>query len=176
MASDWKAVVGAVAPTLATLLGGPLAGLAVKTISQAVLGKDDGTEAELTGALTSASPETLAKIKEADVALKIQLSQAGVSLEEIAGKDRASARAREIETRDPTVRVLAYMFVVIYFVVIWAVWKFPIDPNVNDLLMILLGILTAALTQILNYYFGSSSGSSAKTAVLDRLVNHRGGT
>jgi hypothetical protein len=36
---DWKKIVGAVAPTLATALGGPLAGMAAAAVSDALLGK-----------------------------------------------------------------------------------------------------------------------------------------
>lgn len=53
---DWKEIVRAVAPTLATALGGPLAGVATSEISNAILGKSDGTEAELGDALVKATP------------------------------------------------------------------------------------------------------------------------
>ena len=43
---DWKDVIGAVAPTIATALGGPLAGAAVKTLSNVLLGHEKGTESD----------------------------------------------------------------------------------------------------------------------------------
>jgi hypothetical protein len=39
-------VVRTVAPTIATAVGGPLAGMATRVISEALLGKPDGSEAE----------------------------------------------------------------------------------------------------------------------------------
>ena len=44
---DWKSIVKVVAPTIATGLGGPLAGLATKALSEVLLGKSDGTEDEV---------------------------------------------------------------------------------------------------------------------------------
>ena len=168
-----KSILGAVAPALATALGGPLAGMAVEAISVGLLGKPGGDMKEIATAVTAGGPDALAKLKQIDADFEIKMASLGVDLEKISQADRASAREREGATHDPTVRVLAYSYTFLYFLVLWGVWKYPIDPNVNDLLMILLGVLTAAQTQILNYYFGSSSGSSAKTAMLDRLVNHK---
>ncbi len=50
-----------VAPTIASALGGPLAGLAVKTLSSALLGTEQGSEQEVAAALSSATPDQLAK-------------------------------------------------------------------------------------------------------------------
>ena len=170
---NWKEVIGAVAPGLATALAGPLAGMAVSVIGQELLGKPFATVDEVSQAIVSGNPDTLAKLKQIDADFKAKMASLEIDLERLAVDDRKSARERESTTKDPTVKVLAYSYTFLYFLVLWGVWKYPIDPNVNDLLMILLGVLTAAQTQILNYYFGSSSGSSAKTAVLDRLVNHK---
>lgn len=174
MATNWKGLLGAIAPTLATALGGPLAGMAVGAISKAVLGKENGTEEEIAEVIASGNPDLLVKIKQVDAEFKVQMKKLDIDLEAMAVADRDSARKREMETKDPTVHRLAYFYTFLYFLVLWAVWKYPIPPESKDLLMILLGVLTGAQVQILNYYFGSSSGSSKKTAVLDRLVNHRG--
>ena len=47
-------IVKTVAPTIATAMGGPLAGMAVRTLSETLLGKPDGTEAELAAAAAAA--------------------------------------------------------------------------------------------------------------------------
>ena len=170
--ADWKAVIGAVAPTMATMLGGPLAGMAVKALSLGLLGKEDANLNEVATAVVSGNADVLEKIKQIDAQLQVRMRELDIDLARLEVDDRKSAREREAATSDPTTRILAYMFVIIYFLVIWAVWKFPIDPNVNDLLMILIGILTGALTQILNYYFGSSSGSAQKSNVLAKIARN----
>ncbi len=55
-------LVRTVAPSLASAVGGPLAGMAVRTISDALLGKPDGTEAELAEAAAKATPEQLLQL------------------------------------------------------------------------------------------------------------------
>lgn len=166
---NWKDILGAVAPTLATVLGGPLAGAAVGALSKALLGKDDGTEDELAPLIAQASPETLLKIKEADAALKLGLVNAGVKLEEIAGVDRASARDREVKTGDKTTKILAYAYTIGYFVIFATMMKTGVDPQMLNIVMVLLGVLTAAQGQIMNYYFGSSSGSAQKNEIIGKL-------
>jgi len=164
--SDWKNIIGAIAPTIATALGGPLAGMAVKAVSAAVLGKPDGTDEELLQAINN--PEALLKIKEADNAFKKQMVDAGVNLEKIAQEDRSSARQREVQTQDPTVKRLAYLYTAGYFGSLWAVWQYGMPVDMKDILIGLLGVLTAAQATIMTYYFGSSAGSAAKNLLLGK--------
>lgn len=166
--SDWKDVIKAIAPTIATVLGGPLAGAAVSALSTAVLGKEGGSQEELAAAISGASPDVLARIKEADAKLKTDLANAGVKLEEIAATDRASARQREATLKDPTTKILAIAYTVAYFGCLWAVWRFGITTDSKDVLITLLGVLTAAQATIMNYYFGSSKGSADKTALMSK--------
>jgi fructoselysine-6-P-deglycase FrlB-like protein len=169
--NNWKSIVAAIAPTLATVLGGPLAGVAIQAISQAVLGRPNGSEAEVAAAVSGASPDVLARIREADTKLQTELAQAGIQLEQIAAADRDSARKREAATKDPTTRYLAMVYTVGYFAALWAVWKFGLPPDTNGVMQVLIGGLTAAQLQILNYYFGSSSGSAHKNDILERVAN-----
>lgn len=163
---DWKGVLGAVAPTLATLLGGPLAGAAVGALSTALLGKPDGSEEELAPLIASAAPDVLLKIKEVEKDIKLGLANAGVKLEEISALDRNSARDREIKTGDRTTKILAYAYTLGYFIVLGVVMKTGVDPDMVNIIMVLLGVLTAAQGQIMNYYFGSSSGSAQKNNLM----------
>lgn len=163
---DWKQILGAVAPTVATALGGPLAGAAVGALSSKLLGKPDGTEDELAPIIQQANPDTLLKIKEAEKELKLGLAAAGVKLEEIEAADRNSAREREVKTGDNTNRNLAYAYTVGYFVVLGVVMKTGVDQSMENIIMVLLGVLTAAQAQIMNYYFGSSSSSARKNEIL----------
>jgi hypothetical protein len=97
---DWKKIVGAVAPTLATALGGPLAGIAVKTIATQVLGKSDASEDEVEAAILGADPQTLIRLKEVELEFKATMVNAGIKLEEIASSDRAS------DLKDPMIATL----------------------------------------------------------------------
>ena len=168
--TDWKDIVKTVAPALATVLGGPLAGAAVGALSQAVLGKEGGTEEELATVISGASPDVLARIKEADAKLKSDLANANIRLEEIAGQDRASARQREVSLKDTTVPILAFIYTGLYFLMLYAIFRIelPHDEFTRGVLTTLIGVLTTAQAAILQYYFGSSKGSADKTALLTK--------
>ena len=75
MEFDWKSIVKTVAPILATALGGPLAGAATSAISQALLGKKDGTETEIATILQTASPETLLALKKANQDFEVKMKE-----------------------------------------------------------------------------------------------------
>ena len=63
---DWKGLIKQVAPAIASTFGGPLAGMGVSALSTALLGKTDGQEKEIAQALSTATPDIILKIKQAD--------------------------------------------------------------------------------------------------------------
>jgi len=73
---DWKAVVNSVSPWIGTALGGPLGGMAVTAVADA-LGLSDKTEAAIKSALAGATPDDLLKIKQADHQFAVQMQAAG---------------------------------------------------------------------------------------------------
>ena len=163
---NWKGLLGTIAPTFATALGGPVAGMAVKALSNTLLGHEEGTEADIELAMANASPDTLLKIKEADNAFKLEIQRAGIDLERIAADDRANARAREIATKDNAPKVLATVIVIGFFTTLYTIAFVTLPDGARQPVSILLGALTAMLTQVGNYYFGSSAGSAKKTDLL----------
>ena len=100
-------LLGQVAPTLATAMGGPLAGLAVKTLSNVLLGNEEGTEADIAKAMQSATPDQLADIKKIDADFKTRMAELEIDLERISAGDRDSARKREMTVGDHTPKILA---------------------------------------------------------------------
>lgn len=169
--ADWKKVIGAVAPTLATALGGPLAGFAVKAIATAVLGKEDATEDEIAVAVGNADPQLLVKLKEIDVDFKKTLLSAGIKLEELAVSDRASARDREIKAGDTwTPRVIAFVIIIGYLLVQWYLLEHVIAQEMREIVMRSLGTLDMALGMMLGYYFGTSASSKAKDETLAHIA------
>jgi hypothetical protein len=52
-----------------------------------------------------------------------------------------------------------------------AVFNVVIDPSMRDFVMRSMGTLDAALGLVLGYYFGSSTGSAAKTEQLSTVIN-----
>jgi len=165
---NWKSLLGSIAPTLATAVGGPMAGMAVKAIAGSLLGDENASQSDIEAALVNASPSDLLKLKEADNAFKLDMERLGVDLEKIAADDRASARQREIQTKDAAPKVLATVVVLGFFSVLYTVAFADIPDKAMPAVNILLGSLTALLIQVGNYYFGSSAGSKAKTELLGK--------
>ena len=168
---DWKKLVRTVAPGLATALGGPLAGAAVQSISQAVLGKPDGTEEEVAAAVVSGGTDALLKIKEADNAFTIKMKELGVDIERVHQQDRDSARNREVRTGDVwTPRILAGVIVGGFLTMVYMVLSGYVeglkDPIVAGMVGTLIGYVSAKADQVTSYYFGSSAGSAAKTELM----------
>ena len=170
MKIDWKKIVGTVAPTLATALGGPLAGMATREISKAVLGKDSSDEKEISTAIMAAGPEALDSLKESNHAFEIRLKKLDISLEEIHSADRSNARQREIETKDNTPKILAGFVVTGFFLTLGLIIFKTLPDAAQAPVNILLGALTGLLLQVGNYYFGSSNGSSRKNEMMAKMM------
>lgn len=162
-------LVRQLAPTLASALGGPLAGIAVQTLSEAVLGKPDGDLPDVAAALANATPEQIASLKKADAEFKIRMKELDVDLDRIAFEDRADARAREAAVGDLTPRILAAAITVGFFSVLLFLMHRGLPKEGGDALLLLIGSLATAWTAIITYYFGSSAGSAAKSIMIDRL-------
>jgi len=159
-------LLSSVAPTLATALGGPLAGLAVKSLSKALLGAEDFSEEAVMDAMATASPEQLAAVKKIDADFKVQMKALDIDLERIAVDDRKSARDMQKETRDWIPRALAVSVTAGFFAILIYMLVYGLPTTGNEALLLLLGALQTAWGGIIAFYFGSSSGSQKKDAMI----------
>ena len=172
--TNWKEIVRNVAPVIGTALGGPMAGAATKFIAEKMLGKPNASEPEIEQAIMTASPEQLAKLKDIDAQFKLHMKQLDVDIYELEYKDRDSARKLFEVNVWPQI-VLSTVFVLGYFAVLYYLMSHPSSlSGSNDKLVgvftTVLGVLTAAIPQILNFWFGSSLGSKEKTRGLNLAV------
>jgi len=170
MSFDWKGLVGKVAPVIGSALGGPFGGVATKFLADKLLGKEDATEEELEAAIVGASPETLARLKEIDANFKTEMKRLGIAEEELHVRDRESARGLAQKSMLPHI-LLSLAYSIAYFVTLYVyiTGNVQLSEDLETLGISLLSILSAAQMQIMNFWFGSSSGSKEKT---ERL-NHR---
>jgi hypothetical protein len=102
---------------------------------------------------------------------KIAAQEHGKALLAMAYGDRADARAREMQISisenapllNKLVTPLLGLGVVILSFILFTVLIFvDVRPEAKDILIYILGVLSAAVTQILSYYFGSSMCSKDK--------------
>jgi hypothetical protein len=155
-----------IAPTIATAMGGPLAGMAVSAISKAI-----GVEPEKVGDLISnnkLSAEQIASIKVAEIELQKQANELGLNFEKLAVDDRKSAREMQAATRSWVPPLLAGSVTVGFFAILGGMMFGKMSVADNTALTMMLGSLGTAWTGIIAYYFGSSAGSQAKTELMSK--------
>ena len=159
---DW---LKQIAPTIATALGGPLAGLAVSAIAKAVGVEED----KVTDLISSnkMTPEQIAQVKIAEIELKKQENELGLNFEALAVDDRKSAREMQAATRSIVPPALAGAITLGFFGILSMLLFGQVDGN-NPTILMMLGSLSTAWTGIIAYYFGSSAGSQAKTEMLSK--------
>jgi len=176
---NWRALVGVVAPTLGTALGGPLGGMAGAVIAKAVMGKEQATEAELSTALANATPDQLLALKKADQDFATQMKSLDVDIFKLETADVQSARSLFAINVWPQ-SILSGLFVGGYFAILGIVVSghVTIPVEIKDMATVLIGVMSASVTAIMSYWFGSSFGSREKSAMLAASVpaNGKGGS
>ena len=163
-------LVRTVAPSLATAVGGPLAGMATRAISDALLGKPDGTEDELIDAAAKATPDQLLALKKAEQDFAVRMRELEIDLQRIDAADRNSAREREVKTGDWTPKALAGAVTLGFFGVLGYMIAYGLPTQGGEALLVMLGTLGTAWGGIVSYYFGSSAGSKEKSEAMSRMV------
>lgn len=167
-----------------------LLGKGLNLVANAVMAKgkdwvENKLGVELKPDMTS---EDYAKLKIAEMQheeelLKLKLEDNKLDLQELdmRMKDTADARKRETEIAtsekapllNKIVTPVLALFVTALTFILFAVLMFdssPVEPSRKDILVYVLGALTAISTQVISYYFGSSIGSKEKSAQLDKVL------
>lgn len=159
-----KDVVKVVAPTLGAALGGPLGGLAGQILGGLVTGDKPG---DLEDAILTQKPETLLALRQAENDFRLKLREMDIDEEKIFADDRASARELAKVDMGPH-KMLSLVFIGGYFIIMAAffVGKVDIDPSLKESFLILIGVITANVPSIMQFWFGTSSGSQRKTDLL----------
>jgi ABC-type siderophore export system fused ATPase/permease subunit len=97
---------------------------------------------------------------------------------EIHQKEMDSARNREIQiaTADKApllnkiiTPILALSVIALTFVLFYILMFKPVGAE-KDIIIYVLGVLSAVCTQVISYYFGSSQGSAQKQSQIDKLI------
>lgn len=128
----------------------------------------------------AAKAEAQAKLMELAQKGELANLQAEVDFAKIDAGDRDSARNREAEMAKADVwsltkninTVLAIGVIALSFVLFAVLMTIEVKSMAKDILIYILGVLSAALTQILSFYFGSSQGSKNKQAEIDKMMGN----
>ena len=167
MASNVTSWLKQIAPTVATALGGPLAGLAVEAVSKVLGVSTEETQKLLdTGKMTA---DQIAQVKVAEIELQKQAQALGLNFEQLAVQDRSSARGMQIATNSKLVPVLAVIIVGSFIAVVIGT-LLGLSKIEGAMAGTLVGYLSAKAEQVVAFFFGSSSGSQRKDELLYNSV------
>ena len=156
---DWLSTI---APTIASALGGPLAGLAVEAVSKAI--GIDPKEVTKTIADGKLSGDQIALIKQAEVQMAARAQELGLDFAKLAVDDRKSARDMQSKNNSFIPGVMAIVVTIGFFGILIGLMTGTFKTS--EALMLMLGSLGTAWTGIIAFYFGSSAGSQAKDQLL----------
>lgn len=154
--SKWKEVVTQFAPSIATAIGGPLAGTAVASLMK-VFGVE--SEKDLQEAIQGATPEQLLQLKSLDLEYQKLLADDS--------KDARNMQIAALAQEDIVSKRFIY-----FFASVWSIFSIAYVTSITFLnvpqdntrfadtvLGFLLGTIIATMIQ---YFYGSSMGSKLK--------------
>ncbi len=150
-----KNLLGAVAPTLATSLGGPMGGMAAKIISE-TLGVPNNKKS-IEQAMQNASPEELAKIKKAELEFEAEMKKLDVDVFALEAQEKQDARKHF--SKDWTARIIGVAVIGGFLGYIFLVTLQPPEQNSEALINLVLGYLGGLASAIISFYFGASNSS-----------------
>ena len=156
---DWLTQI---APTIATALGGPLAGMAVTAVSKAIGVAPEEVQNVISAGKLDASQ--VAAIQQAELELKKQAQEMNLDFAKLANDDRKSARDMQSVTKSIIPPVLALLVTLGFFGILIGLMTKAFATS--DALMLMLGSLGTAWTGIIAFYFGSSASIQNKDALL----------
>jgi len=146
-------LVGSVAPTIATALGGPLAGTAASAIAE-VLGVKSQDPRALEKAIAQATPEQLTEIKKAELNFEARMKELDVDIFALETADIQNARKNN--AKDWTARAIALGTMGAFIGYVFLVTIQPPDQNSDAIINLVLGYLGGMVSAVTSFYFGAS--------------------
>ena len=174
---DWSDVGNSLkilVPTVATMLGGPLAGQAVTALEN-VLGfaPGTGTPDTITAAI-QADPQSALKLKQMETDLQMlriteDTKRMNAQLADVQGaRQMATDQTKTTGKRDYNLYALAWCIIAGVFGLIAILLFVKLPDDSTGVVFMLFGTLSAAFGSVVQYFFGSSKSSADKTDILAR--------
>ena len=181
------------APLIATLLSHGLS-----LVANAALAKGKDYIKEKTGVdldKTTLNQEDFLALKKYEMEheaellrLRLQDDRLGLEEKKLLLQDVADARARETQITTsaeaplivkitPSILALGTIALIFLFFILFVYisTENPQNQLVKEIMLYVLGVLSAIATQIIGYYFGSSRGSAQKSETIDTILSKQEG-
>ena len=147
-----KNLVGAVAPTIGTALGGPMGNMAMTKIAS-VLGVSNDQKS-IQRAIQNATPEQMLELKKAEQEFEVQMKELDVDVFKLETQDKQNARG--MFSKDWTARIIGVATIAGFLGYIFLVTLQPPEQNSEALINLVLGYLGGLASAIISFYFGAS--------------------
>jgi len=148
-----KNIIGAVAPTIGTALGGPMGSMAANMVADA-LGCEPQPK-KIEAAVQAATPEQLAELKKIDKDFEVRMKELDVDLYALETADIQDARGKF--SKDWTSRIMGISVVGGFMGYIFLVTLQPPEQNSEALINLVLGYLGGLASAVISFYFGASN-------------------
>lgn len=156
-------------PVIGTVLGGPVGGAiggGIKAIAGMITGEDDPEEVLRS---LAADPEKLMELE--NEAKKLELEELRIHAADRDSARGLTARLAEAGSRAAwSASLISLVVTVGFFLMLYAVLVVEIPEASKDPALLLLGALGAGFTQVLNFWLGSSKGSSDKAKTIEQMM------
>ena len=149
-----KTVIGTVAPSLGTALGGPMGGMAVNLVTKALGIDAKSSPKQLQAAVEKATPEQLAALKKVETEFEVRMKELDVDLFKLETADVQDARNAFKGDWTPKVFGLVALFGFVGY--IFLVTLQPPSENSDTIVSLVLGYLGGLVSGISSFYFGAS--------------------
>jgi len=177
MSFDWKKTLGTVAPGIATMLGGPLAGTATNAL-MSFFGIDAGAvdvDDQIQQAVQAMTPAQMIELKRVENELLVQLKKADIDIFSAEVSDRVSAREQHKISWTPS--ILTYLLILCAGIIVYFVMTNSLEGVQNadkGLVGTVIGYVFSELKQATGYWLGSSFGSSQKNYTIQGALKNQG--
>jgi hypothetical protein len=163
---NWTDILKTVAPTVASAVLGPLGGIAVTAIGSAI-GIDAPTQEKIAKAFTNGqlTPDALERLRTLELDYKNQEAERGFKYSELEFKNQDSARQMQMATHSKMPAVLTTMVTIGFFGILSLLFFHP-ELKGNEIVMIMVGQLSAVWAGCVSFYTGTTFGSANKNALL----------
>lgn len=180
--SDWNAalnVITELAPTIASAVGGPLAGGAVTALESVfgitpTPGASTGSRQDaVAAAINGATPDQLAAMRKADQDYAVAMAAAGFkdteTLASLGVQDRTSARQMQVSSKSIMPPLLGSAIIIGSLGAAAAILTGKVSyANTTEATMVgtVVGYLFSEAKAVLSFYFGSSSSTAQQNELL----------
>lgn len=124
------------------------------------------------------------ELAKATMQYEVQMATLGVQEKQIEMQDRDSARVNQSRIQESehaswlaknvqpflALVIIALTFGIYWYIIFYGNKQQLDESGMKDLVIYILGALTTIVTQVVAYFFGSSSGSAAKSKTLEAMT------